>query len=302
MTPGPPLSEEEETAERSDRDELRRLEGKIREMRPRRQGLVEEVRRLSDEQHDLVRTRAPRQAALDATHAEHQALGRELANLRRQRDEARRKLDAALVNVREFRALTPKGEHAPPEHLRREIAELEMRQQTHALPIAEENALILRLRELTKSLQASEKERAVVDERHAKLKALETALTDARREVDRLGGDLAKAHTERDRRMQAMREHLLEDGRLVAAIRDMARARGAAMERLEAANREVIQLERSADALVARLRGRRKEARDNIRDYNRTVRDSIAGPDAYARAADAQLAELLKRGRITLNG
>ena len=49
--------------------------------------------------------------------------------------------------------------------------------------------------------------------------------------------------------MQSMREQLLDDGRLVAAIREKSRARGTAMERLEASNRDVVQLERAADEL-----------------------------------------------------
>ncbi|MCI4360152.1 MAG: hypothetical protein L3J91_00450, partial [Thermoplasmata archaeon] len=83
--------------------------------------------------------------------------------------------------------------------------------------------------------------------------------------------------------------------------REKARARGGLMDRLEGLNREVIALEREGDRLVARQRDRRHEARQSLRNYNRSVRDTVAGPDAYDRAAEAQLAELLKRGRVTLN-
>ena len=301
MTPGPPLSEEEEREDRSDRDALDKIDAKLRELRPRRQKLVEEVRRLSDEQRTLFESRAPRLASLEATDGEHRALGRDLAAMRRDRDQARRAVDDALGRLREFRAMAPKGDHANPAQIRREVAELEMRQQTHALPIAEENALIAHLRELTKTLQGAEKSQALVDDRQRRQHELEEGLTAARKEVDRLGAELARVHGERDRRMQSIREQLVLEGKLVAEIREKARQRGGLMERLEGLNREVMGMEREGDRLVARQRDRRHEARQSIRNYNRSVRETISGPDAYDRAAEAQLAELLKRGRVTLN-
>jgi len=298
----PALSDDEERDERADRDALRRIESKIREMRSRRDQLLAEVRSLSAEQKALFDQRAPRQAALENLNAEHQGLGRELGDLRRHRDEARRRLDDALVRLREFRSLVPKGDRAHPDQIRREIADLEMHQQTHALPLAEENQLVLRVRELTKSLGDADRHQAEIADRQKHLKDLEVALTAARTEVDRLGTEMARAKMERERRMQSMRERLVDEGRLVADIREKARQRGLAMDRLDATHREVLQLEREADRLVGRLRSRRHEARQTVRDYNRSVRDNLAGPDAYARVADAQLEELLKRGRVTLNG
>jgi uncharacterized coiled-coil DUF342 family protein len=301
VTPGPPLSEEEEREDRADRDALDKIDTKLRDLRPRRQKLVEEVRRLSDEQRTLFESRAPRLASLEAADAEHRSLGHALSSLRRDRDAARRAVDDALGRLREFRSLIPKGDHANPGQIHREIADLEMRQQTTALPIAEENALIGRVRELTKSLEAAEKSKAAVDDRARRQHELEEGLMAARKEVDRLGGELARVHTERDRRMQSIREQLVLEGRLVAEIREKARARGALMERLEGLNRDVMGLEREGDRLVARQRDRRHEARQSLRNYNRSVRETTSGPDAYDRAAEAQLAELLKRGRVTLN-
>ena len=296
------LSEADEQAERTDRDELRRLETKIRDARNRRQTLLNEVRQLSGEQKALYDQRAPRQDALEALNADHHELGRVLGELRRQRDAARRQLDEALARLREYRALTPRTERVHPEQIKREIADLEMRQQTTAVPIAEENQMILRLRELTKSLEEAKRHSAENEERLRHAKDLELALAKARAEADRLGVEMAKARDARERTMQSMRSRLVDEGRLVAEMREKGRLRAQTMERLEAANREVGTLEREADRLFNQLRSRRHEARQTVRDYNRTVRDTVAGPDAYARAADAQLQELLKRGRVTLGG
>ncbi len=296
------LSEADEQAEREDREALHRLEAKIREARARRQSHLDDVRQLSSEQKSLYDQRLPRQEALEALNREHHELGRALGDLRRQRDAARGQLDQALVRLREHRALSPRGERARPEQIQREIADLEMRQQTLAVPIAEENLMILRLRELTRSLEEAKRHATEHDDRARRTRELEAALTQARTEVDRLGIEMGKAHEARERTMQAMRARLVEEGRLVAEMREKGRLRAQTMERLEASNREVGTLEREADRLFQQLRSRRHEARQTVRDYNRTVRENVAGPDAFARAADAQLQELLKRGRITLGG
>lgn len=302
--PGRPvLSEEAEQEERADRDEFRKTESKLRELRGRRQALVTEVRELSAKQKELYDARQPRQQALEATHAEHQALGHALNDLRRKRDASRGALEHAMIALREYRATLPKGSEGPhPEQVKREIAELEMRQQTHALPLPEENQLIDRLRFLSKQLKESEKHRGESDARHQRLKALEAELAARRADADQLGPEMARLRAEREKKMQSMRDQLVEVGRLVAELRETARRRGEVMARLDAAHHEVVGLERQADHLVKRSRDRVHEARSTVRDYNRAVRETVAGEGAYARVADAQLQELMKRGRITLSG
>ncbi len=310
--PGRPvLSEEAEREDAVEREELYRLESKIREHRGRRQRLIDEVRQLSAEQKALYDARQPRQERLEVSHQEHVALGRQLGEVRRARDEARRAADQALIAVREFRGLEPRpsagrglpsrGSDVPrPEAIRREIKELEMRQQTTALPLPEENALVERLRLLSRLLVDAEKGAAAADERAKKLRELEETLRTHRAEADRLTHELGRVHAERESKMQSMREQLVEVGRLLAELRDKGRQRAEAMERLEASNREVGEMEREAERLFRRSRERRQEARSAVRDYNRSVRESVAGEGAFARHADAQLEELMKRGKIVL--
>jgi uncharacterized coiled-coil DUF342 family protein len=302
--PGRPvLSEEAEKEELAERDEFYKTEAKLREMRGRRQSLVDEVRDLSSRQKEIYDARQPRQQALEATHAQHQELGHVLNDLRRRRDSSRGELDRALIALREYRAGLPKGGDLPhPEQIRREITDLEMRQQTHAVPLTEENQMIDRLRLLSRQLKEAEKNRAEVDERQRRLKELEANLAAKRAEADRIGPEMARVHAERDHKMQSMRDQLVEVGRLVADLRETSRRRGEVMARLDASNREVMTLEREADRLVRRSRDRAQEARSTVRNYNREVRETVAGEGAYARVAEAQLEELLKRGRVTLRG
>ncbi len=312
--PGRPvLSEEAEREDVAEREELYRLESKIRENRGRRQRLIDEVRQLSSEQKALYDARQPRQDRLEASHQEHVGLGRQLGEVRRARDEARRAADQALIAVREFRSMEPRppsgrgaatrgGDLPRPEMIRRELKELEMRQQTNALPLADENALVDRLRLLSRLLVEAEKGAAASEERAKKLRELEEVLRTHRTEADRLSHELTRVHSERESKMQSMREQLVEVGRLLAELREKGRQRAEAMERLEASNREVGEMEREAERLFRRSRDRRQEARSVVRDYNRTVRETVAGEGAYARQADAQLEQLMKRGKVVLGG
>ncbi|HYK94229.1 MAG TPA: hypothetical protein VEY07_09370 [Thermoplasmata archaeon] len=296
------LSEEAEREERDDRDRLDVIDGKLRELRGRRDQLLTQVHQLADEQKALFDARQPRQESLEATHTEHRDLGRRLAELRRLRDAARTRLDEAVIAARLARQEIPPGAHVRPEQLRREMAELELRQQTRAIPLAEENALIDRLRELRRQLDAAEKSSQAIQLKHAQLKEKEEAVRQARLEVDRLGEEFQRTRVDRDRRMESMRAQLVGVGQLVAEIREKSRRRGEVMARLDALMAEVRSLEREGDRRVHASRQRRYEAKRAIVDYNRGVRAQVGTGEATDRVADAQLEELLKRGRVTLSG
>lgn len=299
----PQLSEEAEREEAEDREKFYAAEAKLRELRRRRSALVDEVHQLSDLQRQLYETRLPLQEKVEAAHAEHRAIGHDLNELRRRRDEARARMDDALAALRSFQPVGGRGEHLRPEQIRREIRQLEIRQQTTALPLAEENALIDRLRELSRELATAEKNRVQVEEHERRRHELEEALRLRRAEFEKTGEEGAHLRAERDRRMASMQAHLVEVGRLLGEMREKTRARGEAMARLDALQRDIVGLEREMDRLVGRSRERRHEARETLRAHS--SRPPAGGRDvegAYARSAEAQLEELLKRGRVTLGG
>lgn len=296
------LSEEAEREEREDHERLRAIDVKIRELRGRRDQLLTQVHQLSDEQKTLFDARQPRQASLESTNDEHRELGRHLSELRRDRDRARTRLDEATVAARLARQELPHGAGVRPEQLRREMAALELKQQTNALPLSEENALIDHLRELRHQLEAAEKNSQALLARQQLLKAREEAVRTARLDVDRLSDELRKTKVERDRRMESMRAQLVGVGQLVAEIREKSRRRGEVMARLDGVMADLRNLEREAQHRVMASRQRRYEAKRAIVDYNRSVRSQVGSGEPTDRVAEAQLEALLKRGRVTLGG
>jgi uncharacterized coiled-coil DUF342 family protein len=292
------LSDEEEREDREDHDKLRAIDQKLRSLFDRREDLIVEVRRISSEQKSIYDRRQAPQVEVERLYEEHTALGRRIAQLRNAREAARRKVDDAIVAVREARLSFAPGERVRPEQIRKEIAQLELRQQTRALPLDEENALVALVRQRAHELKQSEARTAIAAAHQKKLKDAETALVAAREEFDRSGKDLAGAKTERDAKMAAVREKLQVAGGLIASLREKGKARADAVGKVDAVSREMDELEREARQLLAKSRSRREQARRMLRAYSQT-----RGPpteDILATTAEAHLEELLRRGKITL--
>ena len=269
MPPRALLSDEEEAEDRDDRDRLRAIDGKLRTLFDRREDLIAEVRRISAEQKSIYDRRQVPQSEVERLYEEHNALGKRIAELRRAREAARKKVEEAIVKVREVRLTFSPGERVRPEQIRKEIAELELRQQTRALPLDEENALIALVRQRAHDLKQAEARTATVAEHQRKLKEAEGALASARAEFELRGNEMASAKVERDAKMAAVREKLQAAGALIASLREKGRARAETIQKVDAVSQEMDELEREARSLVAKSRSRREQARRMLRTYSR---------------------------------
>jgi uncharacterized protein YdcH (DUF465 family) len=294
------LSDEEEREDREDREKLRAIDAKLRSLFDRREDLIIEVRRISSEQKAIYDRRQVPQEEVERLYEEHNALGKRIAELRSAREAARKKVEEAVVHLREVRLTFAPGERVRPEQIRKEIADLELRQQTRAVPIDEENALIALLRQRAQELKQAEARSAIVAAHQQTLKEAEATLAGGREAFEQAGKALAAAKAERDAKMAAVREKLQVAGGLIASLREKGRARADAVEKVDAVSREMSELEHEARRLLARARSRRDQARKMLRTYSHG-----RGPpseDLLATTAEAQLEELLKRGKITLGG
>ena len=296
------LSEEAEREEAEYRDRRRALETKFRDLRTRRELLLAQVHQLVDDQKLLFDRQAPKQQTLEQLHEEYRAIGHDLADLRRDRDAVRGHLEGTLQELRYARSELPRGERPRPAQLEREVRQLEIKQQTTALPLAEENALIERMRALHRQLDGVQKEASVVDAHEARVKDLEKAVAAKRAELEHLMAESARLKVERDRRMANMRSLLEEVGALVGEIRAKARARRDTMDKVQGFSRQLGEIDDEILRIDRGSRARRDEARRTIREYSRGGRDRVAAETAYSSVADQQLEQLLKRGRITLGG
>jgi len=300
VAPRPVLSDEEVDQERESQARLRAIDARLRTLQTKRNELIVEMRRLSVEQKALYDQRQAPQDAVQRLYDEHGELGQRIGELRGRRDAARRELEAAVVALRELKLTFAPGERLRPEQIRREIAELEHRQQTRALPLDEENALIAHLRQRHRDLKSAEAQSAVVADHEQQRKAAEARIAAARAEVERLGKEAVDARGQRDAKMAEVRAKLVAAGGLVAELRAKGKARAEVMAQVDAVSREMADLDREGRRIFGEIRARRDEARRTVRQYAPgRGRPATSAADA---AADAQLQELLKRGKITLGG
>lgn len=299
VSPRPVLSDDDEQHERDARTNLRAIDMRLRSLGDKRQALIIEMRRLSAEQKALYDQRQAPAAEVERLYQEHNDMGRRLSELRLEREKARHAVEEAVVALRELKLTIAPGERERPDQIRREIAQLEMRQQTHALPLPEENALIDHLRQRHKDLKAAEAGAAVATE-HARLRAeAEARVAVARTEVERVTKLGLEARAERDAKMGAVRSKLKDAGDAVARLRAKGKERAAVMDQIDAISHEMDGLERDGRRLLGEVRARREEARKTVRAYAPGRRPPTSMVDS---AAEANLQELLKRGKVSLGG
>ncbi len=293
------LSEDDDRLERDARSSLRSIDSRLRTLADRRHELIAEMRRLSAEQKALYDQRQAPAAEVERLYHEHGEMGKRLAAIRLERERARAAVEGAVVALRELKLSFAPGERERPEQIRREIARLELRQQTHALPLDEENALIAQLRQRHKDLKVAEERSATVAEHERLRKDAEARVAAARGEVERITKEGLELRAQRDAKMAEVRAKLVDAGGKVAALRAKGKERAAVMAQVDAVSREMDGLERDGRRLLGELRARRDEARKTVRAYAPGRRPPSAALDS---AAEANLQELLKRGKVSLGG
>lgn len=301
MAPRPILSDTDVTEERDARSRLRSIDSRLKSLGEKRHDLIVEMRRLSEEQKALYERRQVPAMEVERLYSEHGEMGKRLAALRAERVAARGALERAVVALRELKLSFEPGERVRPEQIRREIAQLELRQQTNALPLPEENALIAQLRQRSQDLKVAEARTQVVAEHDRQRKEAEARIAAARAEVERLTAELSKAKVDRDAKMNEVRGKLVDAGGLVAALRTKGKERSAVMAEIDAVSREMRDLERDGRRTLGEIRARRDEARRTVRAFA-PRRGGSAASAAAESAAEAHLQELLKRGKVTLSG
>ncbi|MGP8078797.1 MAG: hypothetical protein ACLQD8_00530 [Thermoplasmata archaeon] len=300
MPPRAFFSEQWQREEREERDRLRQLEARLNSLLDKRRELVGQVRGLSAKQQELYNRRQAPQAEAEQLHEEFGQLGRHLSELRRGCEAARRKLEDAVIRRRELVLTFDRGERLNPEQVRREMAELELRQQTRALPIKEEDALIAELRQKAKELKEFEARKEIAAEHERQRHEADAAIVAARAEVARLVEEMETARSERDKRRGEIPARLEAAGALVAEMRVAGRARAELLTQLDVLGREIAEVEREGRELMARSRQRRADAREILKEYARPL-PSPRRNDPSA-VAESHLEELMKRGKVTLRG
>ncbi|MGP8077713.1 MAG: hypothetical protein ACLQD8_06650 [Thermoplasmata archaeon] len=300
MPPRTRFPDRAEQEDRDDQDLLRRLEHQHGTLVDRRHELINEVRRISSEQKSLYDRRQAPQADVERLYEEVAQLGKRLGELRALREKALAQVESKVIERRELLLKIGPSEPPRPDALRKEIAELERRQQTSALPIEEENALIALVRQRTKELKDAEAHAAVLKQHVDQRRAADSAILEARGAVERIVEEMERSRIERNLKMAEVRAKLELAGGMVAEMRAKGRARADLMTQVDNLGREIAALELEGREVFQRLKSRRDDARRTMRAFAPSRERPPA--DLAATAADRRFEELMKRGKVSING
>jgi uncharacterized coiled-coil DUF342 family protein len=290
---------ESEREERSDEDRLHRLETQHGSLVDQRHHLIAEVRRIASEQKSLYDRRQAPQAEVEKLYDEHGKLGKRLAELRTLREKARHQVETKVIARRELLLKSGAAEPARPEQRRQEIAALELRHQTQALPIEEENALLVQVRERTKELTALESHAAQNKKKLEEREAADAAILEAKGAVELIVAEMERGQVERDRMMLEIRTKLEAAGGMLAEMRAKGRARADLMSQVDALSKEISALELEGREVFQRLKAHRDAYRERMKAFS-SPRERAPARDMVSSAADRRFEELMKRGKVNL--
>lgn len=280
--------------------ELEKAEIKLQSLVERRDALNEEARLLRDERDLVVAKKRETAAALRELRTRRGDLIEEARAHRGRRDEFQRQAKALIELKRRVRTKVAGSVADELQALRREIAKMEMRQQTATLTLDEEKELLDDLRERVR--------------RADELQGIKVDQDNVRKEVRDLDSTITELFAKADR------EHAeaLERSHQAQAVTDEMQPLMGAMATLELEGDEkheaYLEARRKADevhAQIVEMRGhvlaereaRRaayREGRDLLRHQNLSVRRALQDPKKLDASADEALKVLLQKGRVEI--
>jgi uncharacterized coiled-coil DUF342 family protein len=296
----PPPEDERDEKERELWKDIKNQEHKLRGMKERRAEMLALGRRLAEEALDLQKRRGPLYDEAEKLHQEFRDLGKRTAEIRAERDRIHARIDQLRIELREEGAGHDRRDRPRPERLVQELASLEKKQQTTAMPLKEENALIDRMREIRAQMTEAEKNAAVWKAKDSTLLTLRQEFDACRKKDEELSQEFDRVRRRRDEVMGQVKGQLVEVGHLVAQIRAKGKARAELLSKVDTLSDEIREMEKGVMGLLHQSRARKMEARKLLDDHNRSVRQMTRNEEVLSRTAEDNLKSLFKSGKISL--
>lgn len=241
---------------------------------------------------DQVREiRARRSAALDAMRA-HKA----------RRDDLQKRAKELIELKRRTRSKVQTSIRADLDRVRREVRQLEMRQQTSSLKLEEENALLDEIRAKLRALKDLEALHSEQDRIAREVNDIDTSITEMFREADKNHEQVVRLSSE----ARAKREELAALMTQVTSV--TAEADRKHEEYLKIRNRadefheKAVEMRTRVLATREAYRAENREARNMIRQQNLAVRKELLDERKLDSAAEEALRLLLAKGRVEIKG
>jgi uncharacterized coiled-coil DUF342 family protein len=280
--------------------ELDQAEIKLQSLFEKRDALNREAQ-LHREERDLVH--AKRREVGDKLRAlkdRRASFAVEAREHRRKRDELQEKARALVDLRRKVRESGHTNVGAELRALTKRVTQMEMRQQTASLTLKEENELLGELKETVKRLKVLEGLKSDQDKVAREIRDLDGEITElyqaAEKEHEAAAGLSHKA--------RAVHEETVDLVQQVAALTAEGNERHAgyldARAQADEVHAKVVEMREKVLSIRGAKRAEAREARDLLRQQNRSVRTALLDERKLEASADAALRALLEKGKVEI--
>ncbi len=280
--------------------ELEQAEIKLQSLVERRAARNEEANVLRQERdlvHDKKREVTATLRELKNRRSEFIGLAREH---RHTRDEFQRKAKEIIELKRKLHARSGTSVGEEFRAMKRQISEMEMRQQTATLTLSEENRLLEGLKVKMRRLKELEVLKADEDRLVKEVKDFDATITDFFASADREH----KAAREASEAARALDDNLDGLMRIVRTLADEGdkhhEAYLEARAKADEVHAKVVEMREKVLASREALRAEVRESRDLLRAQNRATRRALYDEKRLEESADAALNALLQKGRVEI--
>ena len=219
---------------------------------------------------------------------------------REKRDELQAKAKALIELKRKLRASGPTDVGAELRALTRRVSQLEMRQQTASLSLSKENELIDELKASMKRLKVLQSLKADQDKIVKEVRDLDSGITDLFRAAE----EQHESALAMSAKARAAHEETMGLSREIAALdlegNEKHEAYLAAREKADEVHAKVVEMREKVLSIKGAARAEAREARDLLRQQNRSVRAALLDEKKLEASADAALRALMEKGKVEI--
>ena len=233
---------------------------------------------------------------------ERDAFVREMRVHRDRRNELQAKAKELIELKRKVRGAMHTSIVGDLERLRREVKELEMRQQTSTMKLDEENALLDDLRGKLRELKELEGLKGDQDRTYREVRDLDASITDLFKAADLEHELVVKLSTAQKDRHEKLVGVMTQVSGLVAEANKKHEEFLDVRTRADEFHKKAMEMREKVLTIRNEKREEIREARNLIRQQNLTVRKELLDDRKLDKAAEEALQVLLKKGRVEMKG
>ena len=280
--------------------ELELAEIKLESLRERRDVLNAEAQQLRQERdlvHEKKREVGDRLRSLRNRRA---SFASEARAHRQTRDELQAKAKALIELKRKARATGRTDVGGELRALTRHISQMDLRQQTASLSVSVENKLIDELKDSMKRLKALQGLKSEQDKIAKEIHDLDSGITDLFQAAEKEHA----AAVALSAKARAVHEEMSQPSREIEALdlegNEKHEAYLAARAKADEIHGKVVEMREKVLSIKGAKRAEVREARDLLRQQNRTVRSALLDEKKLEDSADAALRALFEKGRVEI--